>query len=783
MTSHKGFIVYPSYETRDDRTIIQLFGKLESGNSFLVVSEFKPYFYIKTQDVKKVKKHIKPYDVKEIELTNFQGEKVSKISFDTQPDLNKIHDAIKKEITTYEADIRPHYRFLMDNNILGNIEIHGDSFEEPESKVDKVFFNPDLEPLKEFNGNLKLASIDIESGDGLYCIGISTDKEKKNFLVNPTKKNLKLKNTILCRDEKECLEKFKQELIDLDPDIITGWNVIDFDLVYLKALFTKHKIPFNLGRNESNTSIKVQNNFFRSSTVNITGRQVLDGLNFVRDPFIQEAPSIKNAKFESYTLENVAQSLLGKGKLMKGSGRHDEITELYESNSEKQLQKLVDYNLLDCELAYKILEKTKALELSIERSQLTGMPLDRIGGSIANFDSLYIRTANAKGLVSPTMVFTKKEERITGGYVHSTTPGIYENVLILDFKSLYPSIIKTFNIDPASLLEKKEPKAIESPNKAYFKNSQGILPEIITNLHKAREKAKSEKRELSSYAIKIIMNSFFGVLASPNCRYFSMDMANAITHFGQFIIKLTASEIEKLGHKVIYMDTDSVFVVANKKDKDFEELGKKLESHINEFYKKYTKKKYNRESFLELEYEKLYLSLMIPQVRGDSKAAAKKRYAGLVKKPHGEIVEITGLEAIRGDWTEAAQDFQKELLMKVFHKEEISKFIISYIKKIEEGKLDEKLIYRKSIRKNLEEYTKTTPPHVKAARKLPKLDSNLIEYYITTDGPEPIQLLKHKLDYKHYIDKQIKPIANQVLTLFNKEFDDIIQGSKQAKLF
>lgn len=787
MTKHNGFIVYPTYDTKDEKTLIKLYGRLENGNSFLVLTEFNPYFYIRTQDVKKVKSHIKKYKIQDTNLKNFQEEPVSKISFNTQPELSKIHEEIKKKITTYEADIRPHYRFLMDNNLLGNIEIHGDSFEEPGSKIDKVFFNPEISFTKEFKGKLKLASIDIESDEfgGLYCIGIYSENYKKNFLVNPSKTITKLANTILCNTEAECLEKFKQELIDLDPDIITGWNVIDFDLVFLKALFTKHKIPFDLGRDESNTSLKIQSNFFKKSTVNITGRQVLDGLNFVRDPYIQEAPTIKNAKFESYSLENVSQSLLKRGKLIKGSGseRHGDIVGLYESNKESDLQELVDYNLLDCELAYKILEKTRAIELSIERSQLTGMPLDRIGGSIANFDSLYIRTANSRGIVSETLNFTKKEERITGGYVHSTTPGIYENVLILDFKSLYPSIIKTFNIDPASFLEKKQKDSIESPNKAYFKNTNGILPEIITELHAAREKAKSEKRELSSYAIKIIMNSFFGVLASPNCRYFNMKMANAITHFGQFIIKLTASEIEKLGYKVIYMDTDSVFVVTNKQNP--EKIGKEIEDHINNFYKKYVKKKHNRESYLELEYEKLYLSLMIPQIRGknNEEKAAKKRYAGLVKKQGKEILEITGLEAIRGDWTEAAQEFQKELLLKVFHKEEILKFIKLYIKKITEGEIDDKLIYRKSIRKDLTEYVKTTPPHVKAARKLPNLDSNLIEYYITTDGPEPIQLLKHKIDYEHYIEKQIKPIATQILTLLNKDFDDLIKGNNQKKLF
>jgi len=129
-------------------------------------------------------------------------------------------------------------------------------------------------------------------------------------------------------------------------------------------------------------------------------------------------------------------------------------------------------------------------------------PLNKLTGSIIAFDSLYIREARKRGIVSPTLHYQQKEERIKGGYVMEPIPGIYENILVMDFKSLYPSIIKTFNIDPISMLDKKEKNAIESPNKTYFKNENGILPEIIEKLHNERERAKKESRELSSYAIK-----------------------------------------------------------------------------------------------------------------------------------------------------------------------------------------------------------------------------------------------------------------------------------------
>ncbi len=777
----KGFIVYATYEIIDNETIIHLFGRLENKESFVTVSKLEPYFYIKETDEKHISKYLQKYKVQKTSLANFDNERVIKISAKTPTEINKLAEVIKKKVSTYEADIKPHTRFLIDNNILGSINIEGDY--SSSEKINRIYQEPKITSIPSQEPKLKILSIDTESDKDtgkLYCIGVYSEDKKKVFMITQHK----LKNVVQCKTEEECLNKFRTFVLENDPDIITGWNLIAFDLVYLKELFAKHKIPFDLGRNNEKVRMRIESDFFRTSTADIGGRQVLDALSLIRDPFIKEAPSIKQSEFESYTLESVSQAILHEGKLIKGKSRHKEIEELYNKNIEETHQKLADYNLNDCKLVFDIIEKTKIIDLAVERSQLTGLPLDRLSSSIAAFDSLYLRKARARGLVCPTTHFTNKEERIKGGYVESTKPGIYHNVLILDFKSLYPSIIKTFNIDPSSYVEapKNKDNLIESPNKAYFKNTEGILPEIISTLHQAREKAKRENREFASYTIKTIMNSMFGVLANPNCRFFNLKMANAITHFGQFIIKLTSKEIEKLGYKVIYMDTDSSFVETKLEKEKANELGKKIQEHINDFYKNYVKKNYARTSFLELQFQKQYLSLMMPKLR-TQEGAAKKRYAGLIEKKGKEEIETVGLEAIRGDWTEAAQEFQKELLLKVFKNGPIEDFIREYVKKIKEGKMDKKLVYRKSIRKSLEEYTKTTPPHVKAARKLEKLDSNIIEYYITTDGPEPIQKLQHKIDYDHYIEKQIAPIANQVLLLLNKSFDDIIKSSKQTKLF
>lgn len=779
MTSHKGYIVSLTQKTIEDKTYIQIFGRLENGKSFAVMKEFIPYFFIRESDLDKVNPLLNKFQTEKTSLTNFKGEKAIKISSPNNSELSKLRSAIHKKTETYEADLTPGMRFIIDNDLYCMIEISGES--EHVERVDLFFKDPRIKsiPSESFKPKLKLLSIDLESSkskDELFCVGLYSENYKKSFILS----DKKVDGALNFKTESELLSKFKEEIINFDPDIITGWNLIDFDLVYLKKKFEENKISFDIGRTNESAKLRIEENFFRSSSAQVPGRQVLDGMNLIRDPFIQEAPSIKNKKFESYSLENVSQELLGDGKLIKGKDRHDEIEKLWKTDKKK----VIDYNIQDCKLVYDILEKTKIIDLVIERTCLTGIPMNRLTASIIAFDSLYIREARKRGLVSPTTLFADKEERIKGGYVMTSKPGIYHNVLVLDFKSLYPSIIKSFNIDPASHLEKKEKNSVESPNKAYFKNQDGILPSIIEKLHFAREKAKKEKRELSSYAIKIIMNSFFGVLANPGCRYFSLEMANAITHFGQMIIQLTAKKIEEKGYEVIYMDTDSVFIDTKLPKEKISKLGKELQDYINSFYEDFIKKEYNRKSYLELELKKHFLAFMLPKIRS-GEAGSKKRYAGLVEKDGKEKIEITGLEAIRGDWTDAAQEFQLELLDKVFHKEDPIKFIKNFVKKLESGKIDNKLVYRKNIRKSLADYTKITPPHVKAARQLDpeQIKSNAIEYLITTEGPEPIQKLKHKIDYEHYIKKQIKPIADTILLFFNKTFDEVIKSSKQTTLF
>ncbi|MEM3127056.1 MAG: 3'-5' exonuclease, partial [Candidatus Woesearchaeota archaeon] len=468
----KGFIVYPTYRVENNKAYVWLFGRLENGESFLTINEFQPYFYVKKSDQKKLPEG--NYKIEESNFSDFEGNKVIKIIVNIPkevPALRKLFE--DSDIICYEADIRFAYRFLIDNEIKCGIEIEGEH--EKGEFVDRIYKEPKLKGA-EFIPKLKVLSLDIETepnGNKLYSIAIYGEKLKKAFLFGK-----KSKNAECFEKEEDLLEAFRKEVIKYDPDIITGWNLIDFDLKYLEERFRKLKIPFVLGRTEDKCALRIESNFIIDSRADFPGRAVLDGIQLLKTNFI---------KLYDYKLGTAAKVFLGERKFVNEKNKAEEIKEMYEMNPEK----LIEYNTKDAKLVYDILEKTKIIEISIRRSLLTGMQLERIRATIASFDSLYLGECRKRNLVAVSVRSFDRTERIKGGYVMESKPGIYDYVLVLDFKSLYPSLIRTFNIDPyAYATAKKEKEVVETPNGIRFSKKKGILPEIIENLWKQRDKAK-----------------------------------------------------------------------------------------------------------------------------------------------------------------------------------------------------------------------------------------------------------------------------------------------------
>ncbi len=211
-------------------------------------------------------------------------------------------------------------------------------------------------------------------------------------------------------------------------------------------------------------------------------------------------------------------------------------------------------------------------------------------------------------------------------------------------------------------------------------------------------------------------------------------------------------------------------------------MAKKLAIKINEFLTKKLTDEFDLTSHLEIEFEKHFTRFFLPAIRGGGDGA-KKRYVGLVKKNNKENLVFTGLEFVRSDWTRFAKQFQYELFHRIFHDQEVDEWIRQIVSEVKNHVHDDDLVYKKRLTKSPKDYIKIVPPHVKAALLLKgKGDTREIYYVMTLRGPMPIDLPHDDLDYNHYIQKQLRPIADAALLSLDQSFTQIM-GGRQMTLF
>jgi DNA polymerase-2 len=534
--------------------------------------------------------------------------------------------------------------------------------------------------------------------------------------------------------------------------------------MFLESKCNDYHIAFDIARADGRVSLRTRKP--RGYFASITGRVVIDGPPALRSSFYS---------FEDFRLETVAQEMLAEGKTITSDrNKVEEIERLFKEDKKS----LAEYNLKDALLVTNIFRKSGLIELSVRRSQLSGLLMDQLGMMTAAFDHFYLPKLHRSGYVASNVKDIEANDHAAGGYVMEPVPGIYDNVIVLDFKSLYPTIIQTFKIDPLSRLL-SDIDTIETLNGYKFSLSQHFLPGFITGLMEQRNLANKKKDKQLSQAIKILMNSFYGVMGSFGCRFYHPDLPTAITGTGHKLLLGSKDYLAKNGYKVVYGDTDSLFIKLKEGEgKNAAECGKSLAKQLNEYWREKIIKEYNLKSYLELEYEKYYRKFIITPARG-SEVGAKKRYAGLLSENREEKLEFVGLEFVRSDWTQLAKEFQVELYNRVFHNENIEKWLKDFVLKVKNGVFDEKLVYKKRLRKDVEDYTKNIPQHVKAAKLLGE-SSGTVYYVITKRGPIPVELKHNDIDYDHYIEKQLKPIADSVLSLLGKSFDSFVDSDQMS---
>ena len=768
----RGFILTPTYRIRDGVPEVHLYGVLESGEPCLIIDDrVRPYFFLRAADRVTAERASPAMRLSETELRTFAGEPVLRAEVNLPGEVPALRHCLEAAgVACLEADVRFAYRYLIDRGIRGAFVVHGHA--ERHERLGMVLRNPELQPAQ-WKPTLKTLSIDIETdprGEHVHSIALHTPSFSRVLIVHEHV----LTHAEPVHSERELIRRFLAYLDELDPDVITGWNVVDFDLAVLARQARHYGVAFAVGRSTDQFELRREQSYTRESRAITYGRLVLDALSLMRGAFI---------RLQDYKLETAAQTLLGRGKLLAGDDRGAEIERLYRSDP----QHFVDYNLEDARLVTEILDRTGLIDLAVQRSLLTGMPLDRVSASIASVDSLYLGALRRRGRVAPSVGRTPAVGPLTGGYVMDSLPGLYRNVLVFDFKSLYPSIIRTFNLDPLALVRESDASdgALVAPNGARFRRSErGILPALVEDLAAERTEAKRAGHGVKANAIKILMNSLYGVLGAEASRLFCPPVANAITHFGQLLIRAAGEFAAGQGYRVIYGDTDSLFVDAGESDPAAAlARAETLRQAIGDAVAARVRADFGCDNFLELEFEKLYLRFFMPEVRS-GKAGSKKRYAGLLRAADGsEHIEFVGLESVRRDWSAVSKRFQLGLLERVFGDQPVEQFVRDFLADLRAGRFDAELAYRKAVRKELDAYTKTTPPHVRAARKQERHTGRIIAYTMTRNGPEPVGAESAAPDYDHYIEHQLKPVADAIVRFLRTDFDTITGAQRQLALF
>ena len=675
------------------------------------------------------------------ELTTFDGRPVDALYFRSRRALYEERDRLRADgVETLESDVKPADRWVMERFITGGLSIEGPCRE----RKGILYFDRGVKVApSDVRPKLTHLALDIET-DGKSGPVISAAVAMPGYervFVRPASSSGRLSHpaAVLVPDERALLARLFAEIVALDPDVICGWNVLEFDLALLDQRAQELRVPFALGRGGERARILAG----RVSIARIPGRVVLDGIATLR---------AATYSFDRYNLEFVSRSLLGRGK--KIAPAVDPIAEIRRLHAEAP-DELAEYNLEDCRLVLDIFAETDLLGFAMERAHLTGLSMDRQGGSVAAFDHLYLPRIHRRGVVARDVETDIEIAPSPGGHVLDSEPGLYRDVLAFDFRSLYPSIIRTFQIDPLGLAQPGE-DPVPGEDGASFARSGAVLPRLIASLHDARSVAMEAKNAALSRAIKILMNSFYGVLGTPGCRFFDARLPTSITRRGHVIIERARRFFTERGLSVIYGDTDSLFVA----DADPAE-GTALAKELTSLLASEIQAEYGLESFLELRFDSHYLRFLMPTTRS-AERGSKKRYAGLVRKAESdpELV-VRGLEAVRRDWTPLARRVQLELLRRVFHDEPFEGWLLEIARDLGQGKLDAELVYRKKKKEN--DVTEE------------------LALVMTGRGLEPVHETTAPIDYDHYLEKQIAPVCDVILPFLNTSFERI--AGTQTSLF
>ena len=783
-----GFILTRHWRDLSDGTEIEYWLATEEGPMKVLLTQQTSVAFVSARHRAVVETQLAKLaglEVKELGLKTFEQEPVLGVYARRFRDLGKLASALQPlQIPLYEADVRPHDRYLMERFITAGVLV------EVGLREGSTLVNSRLKPAPAWRPALKVVSLDIETSatEALYSIALDSAGDRVVFMLSPepapaaSTTDTRDFRLVYCPTRPQMIEQLNDWFATHDPDVIIGWNVVQFDLRVLQKAADAVSVPLLLGRERRPIAWRTHPGRQGYLFAPMPGRVVVDGIEALRAGMWS---------FPSFSLESVSQALLGEGKEIGDA--YDKMAEI-ERRYQEDKPALASYNIQDCALVLRIFDKLELLPFMLERAQTTGLQVDHFGGSIAAFSHHYLPRMHRLGYVAPN-VGDIAAKAFPGGYVMDSTPGFYDSVVVLDYKSLYPSIIRTFLVDPVGLAEGTHAEAgtdqVPGPQDTRFSRHTHCLPDIVTTLSKARDEAKQARNQPLSQALKLLMNSFAGVLGASECRFFNPKLVSAVTLRGHEVMKLTRVFVEQRGYQVIYGDTDSIFIWLKRQHPNAEAhaIAAELVQQINAWWGRKLREEHDLENFLEIEFDTHYAKFFMPTIRG-SEVGSKKRYAGLsVDEAGREEMVYRGLEMARSDWTPLARQFQEGLLSRIFHGEPYRAYVADYARSMLEGQMDALLVYRKRLRHQLDAYQVNTPPQVRAARLADAHNARLnrplqyqrggwIQYVMTQSGPEPLEDRRSRVDYEHYLVKQLQPIADAILQPLGDSFQALTSVQK-----
>ena len=753
----------------DGEPVIELFGRTRDKESITILCRgYLPYLYAVDPRPETAEILAKDPEVVSVEPDNLlyksRQHDVLKVTLRNPWKVADFRNRLRKVgHPVLSADIAFHHRFFYDKDMGSCIRVRGEPTEGT-YRTDLIVEMGSFENIDSFDPGLRILSFDIENSvlhDYIYTICAVVGEDGRITACEP-----------ITGTEKDIIAGFSELIRKLDPDVITGYNIDNYDIrkIEERAKVNKMQDALPWGRDGGQPKL-ISERFWR-----VKGRLICDAWWAAK----------KEIRPKQETLNAVALELLGEQKLDVDPRHMDE-------EWAKNREKVLEYCVRDAELALRILLEVGTLRKGMDLAAVSKLTVEDVltSGSSQLADSLLIRAADRQKVAVPMMgARIAGAEQIEGGYVHNMTPGLYHWVCVLDFKSMYPSLIIAKNICFTTLSDDGE---IRAPSGARFMSKdrrEGLLPRILEDLMAERDSIKRRMKSAGDEheyhyldglqaAVKVLMNTFYGVFASTFYRFTDKSIGAAITSFARANVKGIIEEVESEGIPVIYSDTDSVFMQSPEPSVEGSvSFGEKMAS------------RYSRDGGT-LEFEKLLEPMFTHGM--------KKRYVGRIVWPEvQDELLIRGYEVRRSD----SFDLQSDMLTRLFElilddrMDEALSFVKQTIQDVKSGNVTpERLVISKTC-KGLDAYANPdSMANVQAAKKLMErgyefIPGMKVSWIVTDSASSPQQVepyvsgvpLEARPDYKYYV-KRLAETASRITEVLGWSEKDLMMGSQQATLF